>query len=321
MLPAWHPRSLGVLVLFGLSLSTIGCAGGGSADAEQATNDRIRREAPGVFSDVTESEINDETRVFADPGDPEGVPMTRTLSIDGSDPRVSQEREPIAPPRSQTEGQADQAGADAGWAILLERISGPQHRARAAERVLTLRRSLGRNDIRVRAVSSGSAVVLGGYANPEDDRAQRDLQYVKSLSAQGARPYAMALLVPPPVDAGTNTRHSLVVAAKDLDESYTHTLQVGVFAGDEQQRKADAENYCAALRREGHEAFFFHGRRVSSVTIGTFTAADFDMDTGFVGPALERLQEQFPHNLYNGGIERDPATGEPWNSALVQIPR
>jgi len=164
-------------------------------------------------------------------------------------------------------------------------------------------------------------VVLGGYTSPQDERAQQDLQYVKSLTVQGTRPYAMAILVPPPVEDGSNLRHSLVEAAKQLEPIYTHTLQVAVFAGDEQTRRRDAERYCAQLRNQGHEAYYFHGRRVSSVTIGTFTRQDYDLRTGVVSARLDRLQEQFPHNLYNGEVQRDPQTRDIWNSALVEIPR
>ena len=118
-----------------------------------------------------------------------------------------------------------------------------------------------------------------------------------------------------------NPKHRLIVAGENLEPIYTHSLQVAVFAGDETKRRSDAERYCARLRGEGHEAYYYHGRRVSSVTIGAFTSRDFNLDTGMVSPRLERLQEQFPHNLYNGEIQTHPATGDEWNSALVQIPR
>lgn len=271
-----------------------------------------------MFADHSSFDSADRARVFEDPTVPDGVPMTRTLDIDGENALRASDREPARP---QARPRQSAGGDTGGWAILLERISGPEHQSRANQRAASLSRALGRSDVRVRAVSSGSAVVVGGYAGPDDPRAQDDLGYVKSLSVQGTRPYAMAMLVPPPVEDGANPRHSLVEAAKSLESIYTHTLQVAVFAGDEAQRRGDAERYCAQLRSQGHEAYYFHGRRVSSVTIGAFTARDFDMQTGGVSPRLERLQEQFPHNLYNGEVQRDPQTRDTWNSALVEIPR
>ncbi len=308
--------ALAVLVLVGPLVGLQACAASGSEDPDQARRDQIRREAPAVFADHGSFDRTDRARVFEDPGDPDALPMTRTLSIDGNQPTRAEDRQP-AQPRPRPSAAADTGG----WAILLERVSGPEHQSRANGRAATLARALGRSDVRVRAVSSGSAVVMGGYAGPDDQRAQEDLRYVKSLSVQGSRPYAMAILVPPPVEDGSNPRHSLVEAAKSLERIYTHTLQVAVFAGDESQRRAEAERYCAQLRNQGQEAYYFHGRRVSSVTIGAFTARDFDLSTGQVSPRLERLQERFPHNLYNGEVQRDPTTGDTWNSALVEIPR
>lgn len=318
-------RAFPVFILFGVASLTLGCAGGQAAPQDRAQDSRLRSEASRVFANQQGFDSEDPSRIFGDGGE---APMTRTLSIDGSapDPRLSQGRDPITATtarrnRDQT-SEPDTTALIGGWSILLERFTGPAHETRAQERAAVLARSLGRSDVRVRNVSSGSAVVVGGYEGPNDQRAQRDLQYVKSLVSQGERPYALAILVPPPVvDTGTNPRHSLLVMAKGLEPIYTHTLQVAVFAGDENTRRAQAERHCARLRNEGHEAFYYHGPRASSVTIGTFTARDFNMNTGEVSARLERLREQFPHNLYNGGVQRDEQTGEAWNSALVEIPR
>jgi len=314
------PRALqlGVLVLIGSILPLAGCSGSGSAAApDRAEQDRIRREAPGVFGGKSGFEQTDQARVFQEPGSDAPL-MTEPLSIDGgATPGTTGARQPIeAQPRP-----VSTTGGDSGWAILLERVSGEQHQQQAAQRAAAIGRALGRTDVRTRQVSSGSAVVLGSYAAPDTQQAQSDLDYVKSLTVQGVRPYSMALLVPPPVQPGSTPQYDLTRVARSLEAIYTHTLQVAVFAGDENIRRADAERYAQQLRRAGVEAFYYHGRRVSSVTIGTFTARDFDLSTGVVSPRLDRLQEQYPHNLYNGEIQRDPQTGEPWNSALVQIPR
>lgn len=305
-----------VLAMFGYGSTLVGCSSSAGESAQEAAQrERLRAEAPGVF-DSGSSGRADSARVFADPEATGEAPMTQALSIDGTGAPTTGARAPVSTQRTTSTGSDPD-----GWAILLERISGPSHEQRARERASVIARALRRSDVRSRAVSSGSAVVMGGYTGPDDERAQRDLEYVKSLVSGGVRPYAMAILVPPPVEQGDNTRYSLVEAAKGMEPIFTHTLQVAVFAGDEAQRRADAERYTQQLRRQGQEAYYFHGRRVSSVTIGAFTSRDFDLNTGVVSARLEKLQEEFPHNLYNGEIQRDRETGDPWNSALVLIPR
>ena len=304
-----------MLFLFGSVLTLGACASStGGPDANTAERERLRNEGSQLFVGDPDSDAG---RVFRDPGASDGVPMTQPLSIDGGDPpATSTPRTPVAADRTTSPGSDPD-----GWSILLERVTGPAHAERARERASFVARAMGRADVRARPVSSGSAVVLGGYTGPDDERAQRDLDFVKSIVSGGVRPYATAILVPPPVSQGENKRFNLVEAAKGMDRAYTHTLQVAVFAGDQAKRRADAERYAQQLRQEGHEAYHFHGRRVSSVTIGAFTSRDFDLDTGVVSARLEQLQETFPHNLYNGEIQRDQVSGEPWNSALVLIPR
>lgn len=311
-------RPIRVLALFGVSVVLSACASGDGSSQDAARRAELREQAPRVFAEQPAPDSTDAARVFADGS---GAPMTRTLSIDGSEELLPPPPRPSARPAETTPSEV-LTNAGAGWSIVLERFSGAQHQARAQERAASIGRALGRSDIRVRQVSSGSAVVMGSYAAPDDDRAQRDLQYVKSLSVQGERPYSMAMLVPPPVnEVGSNPRHSLVTVGRTLDPSFTHTLHIAVFGGEEADRRSRAEQFAARLRRDGHEAYYYHGRRVSSVTVGTFTRRDFDLETGRVSAKLEAVRQQFPHTLLNGEIQRAPVTGEVQNSSLVEIPK
>jgi hypothetical protein len=304
--------------VFGAAILLGGCAGGGNADAQQSQQDeQLRREASRVFSDRQDFNQIDPDQVFVAPG-ADGSLMTPTLSIDGEPGQTTTgaSASPQAPM-----GTERWTTDDTGWAILLERISGPQHRQRALQRAASIARAMGRTDVRARIVSSGSAVVLGDYTGPEDERAQRDLQYVKSLSSGGARPYAMAMMVPPPLRPGSTPQFDLLVAAEELDPIYEFTLQIAAFTSEDESRRDEAERYARQLRRQGLEAFYFHGRRGSSVTVGTFAGAEFSPDADVLSPALEQLQEQFPHNLLNGEVVRDPQTGTIQTSVLVRIPR
>lgn len=123
------------------------------------------------------------------------------------------------------------------------------------------------------------------------------------------------------------------------------SLQVGVFyetSGLKQPREA-AESYCKLLRDQGHEAYFHHGEKVSSVCVGLFAEGALRnqekrhprtgrqvVGTVFADPRLAALQRRFPHNLENGhtmyDIVRNPTSGEVTkrtarSSFVVKIPR
>jgi hypothetical protein len=66
-----------------------------------------------------------------------------------------------------------------------------------------------------------------------------------------------------------------------------------------------AEQAVVQLRREGEQAFYYHGPTNSSVTIGLFGDDDFDVQTRMESPRLRSLRQRHPHNLLNGmGIKR-----------------
>jgi len=104
-----------VLLLVGFSLALVACSGSAAESDDRARQEQIRRDAPGVFDEGTASD-RDRARVFTDPGEPDEVPMTRTLSIDGSDPRLSPGRDPIAPEqRPRPSAGASTEGNPSGW--------------------------------------------------------------------------------------------------------------------------------------------------------------------------------------------------------------
>jgi hypothetical protein len=63
------------------------------------------------------------------------------------------------------------------------------------------------------------------------------------------------------------------------------------------------------MRRQGEQAFYFHGPLRSMVTVGLFGIDEYDLrQLRLRSPAIARLMERFPHNLVNGaGVKRKRA--------------
>jgi hypothetical protein len=62
-----------------------------------------------------------------------------------------------------------------------------------------------------------------------------------------------------------------------------------------------AEEAVVSLRREGEEAFYYHGPRGSMVTVGVFGPKDLDVTKpGRESFALREARRKFPFNLVNG---------------------
>ncbi len=169
----------------------------------------------------------------------------------------------------------------------------------------------------------GKAVVIafGKYPSLDAPAARADLDRIRGLSVEGSMPFAGAMLAPPIFDAlpGTIPEYDLRNAkAQAGADKASYTLQVGVYCRlDDQEpsakelaefRKA-AEKAAVDMRRQGEQAFYFHGPRRSMVTVGLFGVDDYDLrQSRLRSPAIARLMERFPHNLVNGaGVKRKRA--------------
>jgi len=183
-------------------------------------------------------------------------------------------------------------------------------------------------------------IVVGRYTDPDGDAAQRDLRKVRALDVDGRKPFTGAVLVPEIDSAPADTRlarHDLRQAKKLYEGDAVYTLQIGVYAREDERRPSSAdldsfrkaaEDAVTRLRREGEEAFFYHGPNGSMVTIGVFN--DRDMDTSVVPPIESRrlidARSRHPNNLLNGRgvreVRGDGGRGEPrlQPSRLVLIP-
>lgn len=169
------------------------------------------------------------------------------------------------------------------------------------------------------------AVVYGRFPAVEDAKAQAELKRVKNLEVDGAKPFALAVLMPPTtVEAGSGEGSLDLRTARQVNPDAKYTLQVGSYewaagapqAEIEKARQA-AEQAAKTLRKEGTEAYYYHGLRSSLVTAGLFSEEDVDPDDVFsINPELTKLRKQFPHHLVNGqGVRmRRPGMGDDPNS-------
>lgn len=211
-----------------------------------------------------------------------------------------------------------------GYTILLTGVPETMRRRPdvALERVAT---AVDMPGIRLMEQSAGRPplIVLGRYTDPDGPEAQRDLRKVRALSVDGRKPFTGAVLVADveAVPADTRLARHDLRQAKKLDDDAVYTLQIGVYAREDNTRpsaadlasfREAAEDAVTRLRREGEEAFFYHGPNGSMVTVGLFN--DDDMDTSIVPPIesqrLEDARRRHPNNLLNGRGVRETIRGD-----------
>ncbi|MCC6676018.1 MAG: hypothetical protein IT436_02635 [Phycisphaerales bacterium] len=226
------------------------------------------------------------------------------------------------------------------WTIMVGAYTGPDQ-ARQARTTQAVVQSLGFSDAFTEVRGKTTIVGLARYPEPGDPRAQEDLARIREFIVDGQRPYARAMMVPPEVNAGGAMSELDLRSAKDkYGRRAIFTLQVGVYSrpdaqeptqGDLAQFRKAAEEAAARLRREGDEAFFFHGPFRSMVTVGVFDYSDSDKGAG--KPESQRLVEarkKHPYNLLNGSPYRAKRSGSSAPSGktddfvksdLVEIPQ
>ena len=235
----------------------------------------------------------------------------------------SAEEPPMSKWQKQEEVGSD-AATDAPWAIALDAYGGPDHRAVAEQRRVALSRDSGVKDMWVADDGQTTVVYSGHYASVDDKQAQADLR--RWRERQSRTPTASCLLVPVNPSGGVLSKFDL----RSMVGKGLYTLQIGFYdeAFGKGFRKA-AEQAVATLRKEGVEAYFYHGPHRSMVTVGVFgenatvAATHGEFVYRQYAPVIEALQRKFPYNFGNGSsiIQKSPmgkATTQP--SFLVQLP-
>lgn len=210
------------------------------------------------------------------------------------------------------------------WTIGLGRFEGSAHRQRADRARQQLAARTGFDDLWTAEENGGTMLYAGHYPSPQDKQAKADLQKWRQLRSSGQVRLPAAMMVPI-VDTPEGEIGDLDLRNAAARGQYT--LQVGFYdnveAEGKDHRKA-AEKAAAALRDEGHLAFYYHGPNRSMVTVGIFGPDAVVSQNGETAYAAEvtKLQREFPYNLANGQTIRetrgDKTTEQP--SFLVRIP-
>jgi len=237
-------------------------------------------------------------------------------------------------------GGADGATPAAPWATwsIVLGVYEPAARARAQESLDWIRSVGGLTEARLERRGTGLVVAYGVYDGADDPKAQSDLARLRGTVVDGTRPYAGAMLAPPilePTTTGRNSEWDLAGVSTSHGPDALYTLQIGIYgradgraasAQDLAEFRASAERAVAEMRARGEEAFYYHGRERSTVTVGVFGQVDFDPIgmPGFQSPALRRAWEAYPHNLFNGQAIRETVPGVAESrlqpSRMVEIP-
>ncbi|MBI1369149.1 MAG: hypothetical protein GC162_10905 [Planctomycetes bacterium] len=223
-----------------------------------------------------------------------------------------------------TNTQSPDAAGEFPWAIGLGRIEGLDHLARAEKAKAQLLAQSGFKDIWLADEPDGTMVYAGHYPSPQDKDAQADVERWRQMRESHRVNVPAAMLVP------VITHNQGSMPEYDLRGARSrglYTLQVGFYddiSGKSDYRKV-AEQAVAALRKEGVEAYYYHGPNRSMVTVGVFGPEALNVqsngETTYAAPILA-LQQRFPYNLANGETIRekrgDKVSTQP--SFLVRIP-
>lgn len=209
------------------------------------------------------------------------------------------------------------------WSILLASFVGTDQQKQAADLVEQLKHQ---NVFDVWMADEGgyTHVYRGKFSDPTQPQVDSALRQSRMLKVGDSRPFTSARLVA--------ARPVLEVSASQMDlkryrEQGLWSLQIAVYddtAGS--NYKELAEIAAANLRKDGDQAFYYHGPFRSMVTVGLYTydqAWTRRMKIGDTySPEVRRLQEKYPNNLFNGRTVIEKVAGEKVReqpSFLVQV--
>jgi len=232
--------------------------------------------------------------------------------------------------------------ADSRWSIVLTKID--TSRPELVEQTVAALSQLFPG-VRVTERDSGTFLTFGQYTDPSNPKARADLKrvhdYTMTLGERTSHPYAQAFIAPPSAEslAGSNAAYDLRNVRARFGEKALYTLQIAIYGRNDRTAPSSedlvsfrraAEQAVVTLRRDGEQAFYYHGPGRSTVTVGVFYEEDHDSTTfpPLETEPLKAAREKHPLNLLNGqGIsqtvqdERGNKVRKPQPSFLVGIPK
>jgi hypothetical protein len=228
-----------------------------------------------------------------------------------------------------------------GWSIVIVAFRGDGQDELAAAGLAKARSVAGLREAYTERQGNATVIAYGRYPSPDAPEAQADLERIQQLEIDGGRPFDGAVLAPP---MGTGTGRmpelDLLNVRRTFGNDAIYTLQVASYARDDRrppqsaEERAEfvrmAEDAAAQLRREGQQAFYYHGPNESLVTVGVFGPDDFDPTRPEARSSrLRAAQDANPIFYLNGKGVRARVPGVPesspraWRmrkSQLVAIP-
>ena len=231
---------------------------------------------------------------------------------------------------------------DTDWAIVLYMFRGPQALEGGTRGLYKVQNELGLADAYLGERSGGVAILYGRYKGPGDKQAQTDLATIKAIKLEGEPLFVEAVLAPPQASADEGALPDFDLAqVKAKQPEVVYALQVGIYrhidgSDASPQELADfrdaAEKAVLALRAQGQEAYYYHGPRSSTVTVGLFTEDDYITSVRDELGQFQKLprpkfsdrvraaMETNPHNLVNGQGIRDGKRDRLQPSFLIRVP-
>lgn len=203
-------------------------------------------------------------------------------------------------------GGAGGSGSAGGrWTIVMATFGVAEHRRSAEDYREALIGATGMTGFEITSRSDRSIIHYGQYLEPSTARIRADLEVIHAIQFEGRTPFARAFpTVVIPSEIGQYPQFNLVQLWQDYPGAdVLYSLQIGFYSFDDAKSQAEAretaETAVAHLRTEGDAAFYYHGPRMSMVTVGVFFEHDVDVVTG-LSRAVRQLQTRYPRNLDNG---------------------
>lgn len=204
--------------------------------------------------------------------------------------------------------------------ILLQLFEGPDHVSRAVSQQNYLTETLKWNDVYVVHDDDHSMLYMGNY--PDVQSAQSDLVKAKTFRmANGLQPFIKAIVITKPGSGEEGPPEWNLKNAKGC-YSVLVDIQYDVPQTGYYGRKQRAVMDCRNLRKQGYEAYYFHGPYKSGVAVGTFpkeaiktvkikathpvTHNEFEVEKEVVvDPKMKQIFRDFPELLICGNTEKD----------------
>jgi hypothetical protein len=201
---------------------------------------------------------------------------------------------------------------DAQFTIFCAAVTGPGHVERAKRAKETLSNLNSASDMKswyLIIEEDQTLMYYGFYRTIEDPKAQRDRRRIAGMVDQmGDRPFPQPLFVELTApDPAAPPEWNLLNAAGD------YTLQIAVYKGSPQRKEAAVDSVREA-RKQGVEAYYYHGDNASLVCVGSWpaSAVQFSDET----PAAKNNNPDQP--LIYAPNSSDPGLNQAFDDAARQ---